>query len=753
MSILSFLQERHLLWPGYILVMCLLSAICFGSVKDLLLDGHDLETFQDNVAIGEDFSFFFSAEKKQPTGRPVADLVKYIAYEIGGNDPGFFHLLVVAAHTLAALLLTSLSWRLGMGLRLSLAGGLLFLVNVAHYQPLHHISALDYPVALALGLGSVDCYLRYICTQRWRWLLGFYLASVVSMATHAAMAFLWPFCLYLSWNLGHDTRTTIRLLLPLLVLMISALALIVAMTPAETNAGQAFGLYRDRGATDHLSGMGTVLLWFASRLMTTAHWLPLPVYKLQPWELYVGAGVLAGLGVLVCQKGSPRSLWSVWVLLSLLPFLPVKDIERLLVHPAGGPSRYLYLATAGTSLLLAWGMEAARSRIRSGGRYLYAAVLTGILLSSYFSLKQAEAISLYSSGRNYIAKGDSETGVEQLKRAIDQGGGAIDLEDAYERICYMGMGREGTEGILDEALAVFPTSPQFAIYKLALDSMKPDSVLSSRAREQLEAFKSGDPLVSVASRPGKRIVFRDRAVIEGAKRQMAGFYHNTGQNLGTGLVTLENLERAILAYRRALEFDPDRMVTYETLATALAHAGRSAEAVEVAVQAVERIPDAPRGLLITASFGVLASGRAEEAVALCHRALKDGSATGVQAETVFRIYGGILKGDYGEVSSSACTRMGRDLLDGGRAEEAVRAFRQALAKDAESSRAHFGLGLALLSQGQVEEAEGLYAEGVARFGSVAAKGSGAVEGLRRLIARGIQVEAARGILASHWPEE
>ena len=160
------LGNRRLLWPGYVVVMCLVSAVCFGSLKDdLLLDGHDLDTFQDNVAIGEDFSFFFSSEKQQPTGRPVADLVKYIAYEIWGNDPGSFHLLVIAVHTLAALLLASLSLRLGMGLRLSLAGGLLFLVNVAHFQPLHWISAFDYPLALALGLGSVSCYLRYISTQ------------------------------------------------------------------------------------------------------------------------------------------------------------------------------------------------------------------------------------------------------------------------------------------------------------------------------------------------------------------------------------------------------------------------------------------------------------------------------------------------------------------------------------------------------------------------------------------------------------
>ena len=58
----------------------------------------------------------------------------------------------------------------------------------------------------------------------------------------------------------------------------------------------------------------------------------------------------------------------------------------------------------------------------------------------------------------------------------------------------------------------------------------------------------------------------------------------------------------------------------------------------------------------------------------------------------------------------------------------------------------------MLSQGQVEEAEKLYAEGVARFGSIAAKEAGAVEGLRNLITRGIEVEAARRILTTDWSE-
>ena len=751
--------------------MCLLSALCFGSLKDHGLDMDDDEAFQDNIRMAEDFSFFLSSEKQQPGGRPLAELVKLAGYLIWGNDPGFFHLQVVAFHTLVAILLAILFFRQGVALRISLVGGVLFLVNVAHFRAVHWIQAIEFPLALSCGLGALLCYQHFLEHRRSRWLWGFYGGLVLSIAALSAMAFLWPFCLYWSWVRERDIRASLRQLLPLFPVVALELVVIVALTHKEYHtwlaidqltAGDPFSLI--------LLGMGRLLLWLLSRLLTTAHWLPFPLYELGPWEFYAGSGVLAGLGVLVLVywRRFPLSLWSVWILLSLLPFLPLTD--TLILGRPEKTSRYLYPATAGTSLLLAWGLEQASRRLRTYGRYVYPGALAAILLSSYYYLRQAEAITLYSSGRSYIALGDIETGVGQLRRAIDQGPGAIDLLDAYKRICYLGMGKEGTEAILEEALAEFPDDPRLNTYKLALDSMKPDSVVSRRARAQLEAFKTADPPVSIESVSGKRIVLEDPE-IQAVRRGIAAFYHNSGIQFGTaaglpegvavefgdrrgqsGGLTLEDLDRAILAYRRALEFDPDRMGTAGNLVAALAAAGRLTEAVNAALQAAEGNPEAPSGILVTASFGLVASGRLDEAIDYCHRALKGGSAAEVQPEMVFRIYGGILNGKYGSPGSSACTRMGMDLWDGGRVEEAVRAFRQALEKDADNRRAHFGLGLALLAQGQVEEAGRLYAEGVARFGRAAAEESGAAEGIRSLIARGIQAEAAREILTTYWPE-
>ncbi len=168
------LQSGRLIWPGYICLVGVLSALYFGSLKDHLLSMDDHEAFQDNIAIGEDFTYFFSPEKQQPSGRPLAELTKFCAYLLWGNDPGLFHLLVVACHALVAILVARLAWRMGLSLRLSMVGGLLFLVNVAHFQAVHWIQAIEYPLALIWGLGALLCFLRYFSTRKIRCLWGLY---------------------------------------------------------------------------------------------------------------------------------------------------------------------------------------------------------------------------------------------------------------------------------------------------------------------------------------------------------------------------------------------------------------------------------------------------------------------------------------------------------------------------------------------------------------------------------------------------
>lgn len=589
-------------WVAYFLLLCLVSAVCFASLADHLLDTHDAETFQDNIATSEDFSYFFlpAAQKELGSGRPAAELVKWVAYTLWGNDPGWFHLLVVAIHTLVSFLLARLGWRLGMGLGLSFAGGLLFLVNVAHFQAVHWISALDYPLALAWGIGAMLCYLGYFRSGRPGWLGGAYANLLLGTLAHLSILMAWPLCLFWAWHRGRGLSSALRHLLPFGLALLPALAFISYLTAKDTSTWQALGSYSLQNLLALLAGLGELLLWFSSRLFTTAHWLPLPVYQQQTWELWLGGGVLAGMGVLIWKRIFPGAVWAVWILGMLLPFLLLTE-EIVLDMPAG-PSRYLYSASAGSSFLLAWLLEGGSQWL---GRYLkpwipYTGLTALLLASSYSSLKKAEALSFYTSGRNYIALGDSGHGTEQLKRAIAHAPQLIPLQDAYGRLGLQLMGTDELAPILDQALQRFPKGLNLNLFREVAQSLSPDSVVQQQARERLESLLS------------------DRS---GARRKNAEVVvFQSYANMGLNLARSGELKRAIAAYRRALEFDPGSVKVYRRLVRALLATGQVEEAEALAVWASQLDPTDP-GTPYLAALSLKLQGKVDEAIAACQSAL------------------------------------------------------------------------------------------------------------------------------------
>ena len=74
------------IWPAYALGLCLIAALCFGNLHTHLLDTHDADSFSDHLQIQQDGTFFFSPDKAQASGRPVAEAVKYLVFLICGND-------------------------------------------------------------------------------------------------------------------------------------------------------------------------------------------------------------------------------------------------------------------------------------------------------------------------------------------------------------------------------------------------------------------------------------------------------------------------------------------------------------------------------------------------------------------------------------------------------------------------------------------------------------------------------------------
>ena len=150
-----------LLWLCYGVILSLVAIGCFASLGALSIDVDDEDSFRVYELIARDFNAFFSSQA-QPDGRPVGILVGWLGYELWGNNPAWFHYQSVVIHVLASILLAALCRQMGEDSKTSFLSGLFFMVNVSHFQAMHWLSALDYPLLMLFGSLALTCYLRYL---------------------------------------------------------------------------------------------------------------------------------------------------------------------------------------------------------------------------------------------------------------------------------------------------------------------------------------------------------------------------------------------------------------------------------------------------------------------------------------------------------------------------------------------------------------------------------------------------------------
>lgn len=556
-------------------LFCIFSWFCFADLRHHLLDTHDADMFRDHINISQDWTLFFSADKEQATGRPLAEAVKYIAFLTFGNSPSHFHLLVVAFHTLASFLLALHVFRLTQTSLLALASGLLFLLNVTHFQAIHHISALDYPLALCCGLLALYSVPNDTEELSWQHVLriGFFLA--LGLSAHLAALAFWPLVLHTFWRRGQQKamRLFVVLLAPL-----GALALTwVSLASRHTSTWHSLELYSVLSISQLFAGMGRMLAFLSSRLFTTAHWVPLPMHQQQPWELYLGAVSVAVLVLLAWRGPRIAAHAAAWALLALLPFVLLT--ETTIQGLPAGPSRYLYLASAGSSLLLAWGLDQLRQRWYPRGAYVAALLGAVVLFSSYIYLKKVEAISLYTSGRSYIAGGEIENGARQLQLALERGPEVLPLEETYFRLAaalpYIG---QDPMHVLREGLALFPES-SFLNTTLAIhEGESDDDRIRQRGQQRL-------------------LQMQQRADSEGQMQlftfNVASIYHN----LANSYMDHRQPAQAAKAYAHALKYMPNKANSqrglsraYTLLGMRLAEQNRYGDARRAYEQALELNP-------------------------------------------------------------------------------------------------------------------------------------------------------------------
>ena len=566
-------MNSRYLWPAYYLLMAVVAVLVFGDLRHHPLGLDDQATFDDNVAISENpvLLFVSSNEKHLGSGRPIAELFKWLSFLALGNDAGRFHILVAVLHLFASGMVARLTYRLGLRIEVCLIGGFLFLLNVAHFGAVHWISAIDYDLSLILGLSATFLFLRCQAQRSVFALAAFYGVTFAAILTHPAIGMVLPFLLYLSWVRRQGLKRTALILAPILVLALPFLYLGHTQTAEYTTTSSVWRFLEAANIVRVVPQMGHGFLWLLGRMVSTAHFLPFPPHLQPDWEPWLGACLLAILLWILWQRNPNGAPWAAWVLLTVVPFVPAS-----LVH--SGISRYLYLATAGSSVLLANGLFNLGSAASKGhpqiGRGLLVAMTAVIVFSSAFALDRAEAVSFYASGRHYFNTGQFSAAGIQLERAIAKDAEVIPSAEARFFLVLSAMASGGDwDQALDQALRAQPEDRHLRTMEAAAKTVQPDPWIRQDGKRVLRAIEE-----STQEEQGPAF-----------KHLLAIIY----DYLGTAAQARGDYVAAAKAFRFSLDHDADRKKSLIGLGVSLNALGRTKAAVQLYEYGIGRRPKDP----------------------------------------------------------------------------------------------------------------------------------------------------------------
>jgi hypothetical protein len=264
---------------------------------------------------------------------PVSTLLHSLAWQLFGAEPVGHHVLNLALHIIASLLLVPLFVRSGVPAAAAVLGSAFFLVHPANVEVAAWISQLKTTSALLLSLASLLAFPRHLGLAT-----GFF---VLGLLAKPAAAFVLPVVILFAWTRGESIPWK---WLAGWALFFVAFAAVEGVAIRESDTDDLPAL-QDPLLT--LRTAGALILRYlvmASTSYGTAAFQELPpVSPLDPWWLG-SLAVLALLGwrlIRTLRRREPEAVFWAWAVIS---FAPVSQIFPFLFPMA---DRYLYFILPG----------------------------------------------------------------------------------------------------------------------------------------------------------------------------------------------------------------------------------------------------------------------------------------------------------------------------------------------------------------------------------------------------------------------
>jgi tetratricopeptide (TPR) repeat protein len=518
--------------------------------------------------------------------RPLVQLSFAANYALSGVDVSGYHLVNLAIHVLAALLLfeiarRTLAQRAADGARaagLASAIALIWAVHPLHTESVTYVSQRAESLAGCFALATLYCVIRGASSTRsgW-WYGGASVACLLGMASKPVMV-VTPLVVLLydrvflagSWRAAWERRRALYLCLA----ATWGLLAIVLSGHHESAATAGFSM-TDVSAAEYIRSQPGVVLHY----LRLALW-PFPLVLDYAWPVANDAAgivipalaIVASLALVVATFRTRPALAFLGAAFFLLiapssSVIPIKDLAA---------EHRMYLPLAPLVALLVVGADAAArgARNAAGSRFVYALALTGGLVLTVLTVR-----------RNAQYQSTMTMWTDVVSRRPQNARGHNNL--AYA---------------LFEARR-FPESATHAARAVELDPDYADAHnnLGRALAEQ------GD--------------YERAAQHYGAALRLRPDYAAAHNNLGIALEKTGNPEAAVGHYAEALQLDPDYAEAYSNRGLALAKLGRFDEAIADFSQALRLRPDYAE---VYANLGntYLAQGNAREAIRQYGNALR-----------------------------------------------------------------------------------------------------------------------------------
>lgn len=540
----------------YLSLVIVLGVLTFNNLVDLGLDAYDdRDHMVDTPAIVDDWTFMFS-DQRLVEMRPPVDILFVMGYLMWGDDPAGYHFILVVLHICATIVLAWAFKEFGADLSTAGIAALFFFLNVAHHRAIHQITTVTFIFALICGLIVIVCFRRFLYQRKHFWLVLSVVFLITGVFTHPSIISVVLFCAYVAWQKEKTFKYVFYHVMPLGV---TGMLLVYLAIIASLHGDQVNGVVRAPEFTE----LFVKPFWYLGRLWGSAHWISPTLFRgtLVNWEIFLGCAFVLLTLILYKKKIFPAADWAIWTCITVLPFMnyPLEMMEL-------GPSRHLYIASAGSSFVLVWGIWQCVSRLSfSKQRAIFGVITIVLLFCSFHALKRVEAYSYYRSGRGYMAQSDIVPAEQQLTKAIKKDINLIP-KDVFERLAIIRLSLGvPIRPIVEEALEAYPNFDELHLMQGVAYFQESNSLHVKAAQSHIqEAFELTENVNGLKLTMARLL------------QSLGGFYHQNNQ-----------YEQAIPFYQEALKLNPEYGLAYYNLGNALNASGQYTQAVDAYLRAID----------------------------------------------------------------------------------------------------------------------------------------------------------------------